>query len=78
MNFNFEEKKQMTVEFFRKYWIPIVGAIIIIAVIFSVINIYREEILHIDDSVIYEKQDTINIPSNTLDTLNPVKKITED
>lgn len=78
MNFNFEEKKQTTVEFFRKYWIPIVGAIIIVLVVLSVINIYREEVLEIDSSVNYIDQDTINIPANTLDTLNPITTITED
>ena len=78
MNFNFEEKKQTTVEFFRKYWIPIVGAIIVILVIISVINIYREEVLEIDSSANYIDQDTINIPANTLDTLNPITTITED
>ena len=78
MNFNFEEKKQTTVEFFRKYWIPIVGAIIILAVIVSVINIYREVVLDIDNSVTYEEQDTIYIPANSIDTLNPVTTVTED
>ena len=78
MNFNFEEKKQTTVEFFRKYWIPIVGATIIVLVVLSVINIYREEVLEIDSSVNYIDQDTINIPANTLDTLNPITTITED
>ena len=78
MNFNFEEKKQIAVDFCRKYWMPIVGFFIVIAVIVSVVNIYREEILHIDDSITYVKQDTINIPSNSIDTLNPITTITED
>ena len=78
MNFNFEEKKQMAVNFFRKYWIPIVGALIVLAVILSIINIYREEVLDIDSSITYEKQDTIFIPANNIDTLNPITTITED
>lgn len=78
MNFNFEETKKKTTEFFQKYWIPIVGSIIILLVIFSVINIYREQVLDIDTSVKYVKQDTIYIPASSIDTLNPITTVTED
>lgn len=78
MNFNFEETKKKITEFFQKYWIPIVGSIIILLVIFSVINIYREQVLDIDTSVKYVKQDTIYIPASSIDTLNPITTVTED
>ena len=78
MNYNLDEFKQKLIEFFRKYWIPIVGVLIIFAVILSVTNIYRERVLHIDDSFDYVKQDTIYIPASTMDTLNPITTITED
>ncbi len=78
MNYNLEVMKKRITEFFQKYWIPVVGAIIILAVIISCINMYREIVLDIDDSVEYIKQDTIYIPANSMDTLNPVTTITED
>ena len=70
--------KTKIIEFFQKYWIPVVGAIIILAVILSCVNIYRERVLEIDDSIRYEKQYDIYIPANSIDTLNPVTTITED
>ena len=78
MNYNFEEQMNKTKEFLQKYWIPIVGAIIALAVIISLVNIYREQVLDIDSDKKYVKQDTIYLASNSIDTLNPVTTITED
>lgn len=78
MNFNFEDTKNKVVEFFQKYWIPIVGSVIIIAVIISCVNMYREIVLDIDESIEYVNQDTIYIPASSIDTLNPITAITED
>lgn len=78
MNFNFEENKTKLIEFFQKYWIPVVGAIIALLVIFSMINIYKEDVLEIDSDIKYVKQDTIFLAANSIDTLNPISTITED
>ena len=78
MNFNFEENKNKIIEFFQKYWIPVVGAIIALAVIISCVNIYKERVLDIEDNVKYVTQDTIYIPANAMDTLNPITTVTED
>lgn len=78
MNFNFEDTKNKVIEFFQKYWIPVVGSIIIIVVVISGINMYREIVLDIDENIEYVKQDTIYIPASSMDTLNPVTSITED
>ena len=78
MNLNFEDIKRKIIDFFQKYWIPVVGAVIILAVILSCINIYRERVLNVDGSGKYEAQDTIYLPANSMDTLNPIKTITED
>jgi len=60
MNYNFEEQMNKTKEFLQKYWIPIVGAIIALAVIISLVNIYKEQVLDLDSDVKYEKQNTIS------------------
>ena len=78
MNFNFEENKTKIIEFFQKYWIPVVGAIIALLVIFSIINIYKEDVLEIDSDIKYVEQDTIFLAANSIDTLNPISTITED
>lgn len=78
MNFNFEENKNKIIEFFQKYWIPVVGTIIALAVIISCVNIYKERVLDIEDDVKYVAQDTIYIPANAMDTLNPITTVTED
>ena len=78
MNFNFEENKTKIKEFFQKYWIPVVGAIIALLVIFSMINIYKEDVLEIDSDIKYVEQNTIFLAANSLDTLNPISTITED
>ncbi len=78
MKFLSEENKTKIVDFFQKYWIPIVGTVIVLAVIVSVISIYREEVLEIKKGVEYEEQDEIILVANSLDTLNPITSLSED
>lgn len=78
MNFNIEENKNKIIEFFQKYWIPVVGAVIALAVIISCVNIYKERVLDIEENVKHVTQDTVYIPANAMDTLNPITTVTED
>lgn len=78
MNINIEEQKKNIKDFIQKYWMPIVGVIIALLVIFSVINIYKEDVLEIDSSIKYIEQDTIFLAANSIDTLNPISTVTED
>ena len=78
MNFESEGKKQVIKDFIQKYWIPIVGLIVAIAVVVSLIGIFRdkEENEIVDDG--YKKQSEIYIGANKLDTPNPIISASED
>ena len=64
--------------FFKKYWAGILAFILIIAVILSSVEIYREEVLNIDPDVEYIEQKTLYLSSEEIDTLNPVVSQSED
>lgn len=66
------------VKFLKKYWIPIAAVIVVITVTVSSVGIYKEEVLHIDPGVEYEKGDRLYLASNPFDTLNPVTSASAD
>jgi len=61
-----------------KYGALLLLTIAIIAVGFSGVEIYKEEILHIDPDVEYKEQKTLYFSSERIDTLNPVISKSED
>lgn len=65
-------------EFFKKYWIGVLAAVLVVAVASSSVEIYKEEVLNIDPDIEYVVQDTIFLPSENIDTLNPVISQSED
>lgn len=58
--------------FIKKYWIILITVLLVLAVAFSSIEIYKEEVLHIEPDVEYVKQNTLYMASERLDTLNPI------
>ena len=64
--------------FFKKYWAAILALILTFAVTLSSVEIYREEVLNIDPDIEYEEQNTLYLPSEEIDTLNPVISQSED
>ena len=64
--------------FLKKFWIPILAVIVVIAVVASSVDIYQEEVLHIDKSVEYVEQNKLYFASNAIDTLNPIVSDSED
>lgn len=61
-----------------KYWIGILAVILLLAVIISSIQIYKEEVLKIDPDIEYVHHTTMNIPSDYIDTLNPILSKSKD
>ena len=64
--------------FFKKFWIPILAVIVVVAVVLSSVDIYQEEVLHIDPSVEYVNGDKLYFASSAIDTLNPIISDSED
>lgn len=64
--------KEKITAFLRKYWIGILAVVLVIAVVASSVEIYKEEVLNVDPDVEYKEQSTIYLPSENIDTLNPV------
>lgn len=65
-------------KFLKKFWIPILAVIVIITVVVSSVDIYKEEVLHIDPDVQYEKGDKLYFSSGAMDTLNPIVSQSQD
>ena len=64
--------------FLKKYWIGILAAVLVIAVIASSVEIYKEEVLNIDPDIEYKEQSTLYLPSENIDTFNPVISQSQD
>ena len=64
--------------FLKKYWAAILALVLVIAVVLSSVEIYREEVLNIDPNIEYEEQKTLYLSSEKIDTLNPVISQSED
>ena len=65
-------------DFLKKYWAGILIIILLIAVVTSSVEIYKEEVLNIDPSIEYVEQKTVFLSSEKIDTLNPVISQSED
>lgn len=61
-----------------QYWIGILAVILLISVIFSSVEIYKEEVLKIDPDIKYVNHTTMNIPADYVDTLNPILSKSKD
>ena len=64
--------------FLKKYWAAILALVLVIAVVLSSVEIYREEVLNIDPDIEYEEQKTLYLSSEKIDILNPVISQSED
>ncbi|MBQ4650878.1 MAG: hypothetical protein IJB73_09280, partial [Firmicutes bacterium] len=71
-------KNNKTLGIITKYGTLLLLTVIIIAVGFSGVDIYKEEILHIDPDLEYKEQKTVYLSSERIDTLNPVISQSED
>ncbi len=65
-------------DFLKNYWAGILIIILVIAVVTSSVEIYKEEVLNIDPSIEYVEQKTVFLSSGEIDTLNPVISQSED
>ena len=65
-------------DFLKNYWAGILIIILVIAVVTSSVEIYKEEVLNIDPSIEYVEQKTVFLSSGKIDTLNPVISQSED
>ena len=65
-------------DFLKNYWAGILIIILVIAVVTSSVEIYKEEVLNIDPSIEYVEQKTVFLSSEKIDTLNPVISQSED
>ncbi len=66
------------IKFISRYWIWILTIIVVISVIVSSIEIYKEEVLKIDPDITFEEQNYISVPAQKIDTLNPLISNSED
>ena len=71
-------KNKKGINLLTKYGALFLLTVIIIAVGFSGVEIYKEEILHIDPDFEYKEQKTTYLSSERIDTLNPVISQSED
>lgn len=58
--------------FLKKYWVGVLAVVLVIGVIVSGVEIYKEEVLNIDPDFEYKEQATVYLSSENIDTLNPV------
>ena len=65
-------------DFLKNYWAGILIIILVIAVVTSSVEIYKEEVLNIDPSIEYVEQKTVFLSSGKIDTLNPAISQSED
>lgn len=65
-------------EFLRRSWIWVLAVILILAVILSSVEIYKEEVLNIDPDIKYEEKKTLYFAAQRFDTLNPLTSQSED
>ena len=65
-------------DFFKRYWMGVVIIILVVAVMASSVEIYREEVLNIDPTIEYIEQKTLFLSAEEIDTLNPVISGSED
>ncbi len=65
-------------EFLRKSWIWILAVILVLAVILSSVEIYKEEVLNIDPDIKYTEKKTLYFAAQRFDTLNPLVSQSED
>lgn len=71
-------KSKKTPGYLAKIGSLVLVAVILAAVAFSGVEIYKEEVLHIDPDVEYKEQKTVYLSSERIDTLNPVISNSED
>lgn len=64
--------------FLKKYWVIPAVILIVLAAVFSSVEIYKEEVLNIDPDVKYQKQKTLYFAAESIDTLNPLISQSED
>lgn len=64
--------------FLKKRWIWLLAIILIIAMILSTVEIYKEEVLNIDPDVSYTEKKTLYFAAERPDTLNPLVSKSED
>ena len=64
--------------FLKKYWIGVVAILLIIAVVLSSVEIYKEEVLNIDPDIEYVEKSALNFCAERIDTLNPLVSQSED
>ncbi len=64
--------------FLKKWWVWLLAAILIAAVVLSTVEIYKEEVLEIDPEVSYKEKKTLYFAAERFDTLNPIVSQSED
>ncbi len=66
------------VSFIKRRWIFLLSLVLILAVVFSSVEIYKEEVLNIDPDVKYKEKTTLYFAAERFDTLNPLVSQSED
>lgn len=64
--------------FLKKRWIWFLIVLLILTVILSTVEIYKEEVLNIDPDVTYTEKKTLYFAAERFDTLNPLVSKSED
>lgn len=64
--------------FLKNKWMWLLTILLIVAVIFSTMEIYKEEVLNIDPDVTYKEKKTLYFAAERIDTLNPIVSQSED
>lgn len=64
--------------FLKNRWMWFLTILLICAVIFSTVEIYKEEVLNIDPDVTYTEKKTLYFAAERFDTLNPIVSQSED
>lgn len=64
--------------FLKNRWMWFLTILLIFAVIFSTVEIYKEEVLNIDPDVTYKEKKTLYFAAERIDTLNPIISQSED
>ena len=66
------------VSFIKRRWIFLLSLVLILAVVFSSVEIYKEEVLNIDPDIKYKEKKTLYLAAERFDTLNPLVSQSED
>ncbi len=66
------------INFIKRKWIFLLALVLLLAIIFSSVEIYKEEVLNIDPDVKYKEKTTLYFAAERFDTLNPIVSQSED